>query len=303
MLEVLDLSNLTNITDNGGRYIQRLIFLRALFLRDNWQLTNETIDAIATACSKLEQLTLWGCVQLRHLTFDSWNSNGKRNARTNTSNHLVILNLWGCYDLHDDAADVLSNIPNLNCLIVSECHRLTDRFVHLLVDGKKQPNRENGGLQHLHLRYLKRITDAAVVSIALNLRDLHSLDLSFCSKVTTTGIYRLLEELRNTLIELRLRSCKGLQIGTRNLEGVSRRRIRNQLVSDNNGDHSGIWILNALRRRPHSKIDHSLSLLDVRGCGGQPGINLPYNAEDTFVKGMSSLNFEQKVPGFFSKFA
>jgi hypothetical protein len=294
-LEVLDLSHLSNITDEGGRRIQRLVFLRALFLRDNWLLTNESIDAITTTCSKLEQLTLWGCVRLRHLKFDSCNHNGK-------VNRLVILNLWGCHDLEDDAAHVLSSIPNVSCLIVSECHRLTDRFVQILVEGIEQQKRGKGGLRHLHLRYLKRITDAAVVAIALKLRDLCSLDLTFCSKVTATGIYRLLDELRNSLVELRLKSCRGLQIGTRAPEGDGRRRMSGrQSNNSNNNDHAGHWVLNALRRRPHSRIDHSLCLLDVRGCGGQPGTNLPYTKEDPFVKGMSALQFEQKVPGFFSR--
>jgi len=109
-LKVLDLSHLTNITDDGGRCIQRLLFLRALFLRDNWLLTNDSIDAITTSCSKLEQLTLWGCIRVRHLNFDIQN-NGTSNANTSSSagNRLVILNLWGCHDLEDDTADVLSS--------------------------------------------------------------------------------------------------------------------------------------------------------------------------------------------------
>jgi len=303
-LEVLDLSHLTNITDEGGRCIQRLICLRALFLRNNWQLTNDSIDAITTSCFKLEQLTLWGCIKLRHLKFDDCNRNGIVNARTTTRNRLVILNLWGCYGLEDDAAHVLSSIPNLNCLIVSECHRLTDRFIQILVEGTEQQKRGEGGLHHLHLRYLKRITDAAVVAIALKLRDLLSLDLTFCSKVTATGIYRLLDELRDSLVELRLKSCRGLQIGARTLEGDGHRRIpgRQSVSSTNiNNNHAGHWVLNALRRRPHSRIDHSLCLLDVRKCGGQPGTNLPYTEEDPFVKGMHALQFEQKVPGFFSR--
>ena len=297
-LEVLDLSHLSNITDKGGRHVQRLIFLRALFLRDNWQLTNESIDAITTSCSKLEQLTLWGCVRLRDLKFRNDNAVG----RTASSNRLVTLNLWGCHDLEDDSAQVLSEIPNLNCLIVSECHRLTDKFIQILVDGAEEAKRRNGGLHHLHLRYLKRITDAAVVAIGLKLRDLFSLDLTFCSKVTATGIYRLLDELRDSLVELRLKSCRGLQIGVRSEEGNHRRRIPGrQGNGTSNRNHAGHWILNALRRRPHSKIDHSLCLLDVRGCGGQPGTNLPYTEDDPFAKGLYALQFEQKVPGFFSR--
>jgi hypothetical protein len=291
-LEVLDLSQLTSITDEGGRCIQQLTRLRALFLRDNWRLTNESLDAITTTCVKLEQLTLWGCVRLRHLKFDSGNDINT----TNTSDRLVILNLWGIHDLQDDAAHALSNLPNLNSLIVSECHRLTDRFVQTFAVGMKQRY-----LQHFDLRYLKRITDTAIVAIALNLRDLFSLDLTFCNKLTAEGIYRLLDELRDNLVELRLKSCRSLQIGTPQHEVINEQRRMIGQQRNNNHDHAGHWILNALRRPPHCKTDHSLCLLDVRECGGQPATALPYPENDPFVKGMSALNFEQRVPGFFRR--
>jgi hypothetical protein len=291
-LEVLDLSQLTSITDEGGRCIQQLTRLRALFLRDNWRLTNESLDAITTTCVKLEQLTLWGCVRLRHLKFDSGNDINT----TNTSDRLVILNLWGIHDLQDDAAHALSNLPNLNSLIVSECHRLTDRFVQTFAEGMKQRY-----LQHFDLRYLKRITDTAIVAIALNLRDLFSLDLTFCNKLTAEGIYRLLDELRDSLVELRLKSCRSLQIGTPQHEVINEQRRMIDQQRNNDHDHAGHWILNALRRPPHCKTDHSLCLLDVRECGGQPATALPYPENDPFVKGMSALNFEQRVPGFFRR--
>ena len=294
-LEVLDLSYLSGITDQGARCIDRLVFLRALFLRDNWQLTNTSIDSITRTCSRLEQLTLWGCLRLEHLKFDNCNHIGN----TIISNRLVILNLWGCHGLEDDVAHVLSSIPNIRCLIVSECHRLSDRFVQILVEGITQKKQGNGGLQHLHLRYLKKITDAAVIAIALNIQELVSLDLSFCSKVTATGIYRLLDELRNSLVELRLKHS--LSISSRTFDEDGRRRNHGQQSNNGSNNHAGHWILNALRRRPHSSIDHSLCLLDVRGCGGQPGRDIPYSDEDPFVKGMSALRFEQKVPGFFSR--
>ena len=47
----------------------------------------------------------------------------------NSFKKLVILNLWGCHNLNDEASHSLNDMPNLKSLIVSECHRLTDRFV------------------------------------------------------------------------------------------------------------------------------------------------------------------------------
>ncbi|VEU39830.1 unnamed protein product [Pseudo-nitzschia multistriata] len=299
-LEVLDLSHLTNITDKGGTCIRNLVFLRALFLRDNWKLTNNSIDAITTSCSKLEQLTLWGCVRLHRLAFQGGtvggSGGGPSSAGSATHHRLVILNLWGCHDLEDDTATVLSTIHNLDSLIVSECHRLTDRFVRAFVEGRSQRGHGTGRLRHLHLRYLKRITDASVGAIALGLRDLYSVDLSFCSRVTATGVYRLLHERRDSLAELRLASCRGLQIGRL---GPDRGRTPGRRSGHH--DHAGHWILNALRRRPHSTVDHPLCLLDARGCGGQPAANLPYPEDDPFVGGMAALGFSQAFPGCFSR--
>jgi hypothetical protein len=78
-----------------------------------------SIDVITAQCKRLSQLTLWGCIKMRNLKFRMFNGSDK----------LVILNLWGCYNLNDDVAASLGNMKHLSSLIVSECHRLTDRFV------------------------------------------------------------------------------------------------------------------------------------------------------------------------------
>jgi hypothetical protein len=286
-LRVLDLSQVMTISDAGGRTIQNLTKLRALFLRDNYQLTNDSLDAITQRCTKLNQLTLWGMIRLQHLKFDGGGS-GTMTAFNN--GRLIILNLWGCHSLQDDAAQALESMSNLRTLIVSECHRLTDTFIDTLVSF---PGLQ--GLHHLHLRYLRRITDASVLAIAKNMRQLYSLDLSFCSEVTAMGIYRLLESSGSHLAELRLKCCRPkLQIGQWDPSSDQGR-------TNNRRDHAGHWILNALRPPPHSVTQHSLCVLDVRLCGGQKDANVPYPESDPFVAGMSRLGFEQKVPGFFSR--
>ena len=42
---------------------------------------------------------------------------------------LVLLNLWGCHKLTDAAASLITGLPHLNSLCVSECHGLTDQFI------------------------------------------------------------------------------------------------------------------------------------------------------------------------------
>jgi hypothetical protein len=121
-LEALEISNVP-LTDEGVMAIQKLIRLRALFTRHNYQLINKNIDVITEKCTRLAQLVLWGSTRLNHLSFDTTRDN------VFSSGKLVVLNLWGCFNLRDEAAHALGNMKNLRSLIVSECHRLTDQFV------------------------------------------------------------------------------------------------------------------------------------------------------------------------------
>lgn len=126
-LRVLDISNLHALTDEGaGMAIgENLTQLRALYLRDNYRFTNQSIDIITEKCTFLTQLTLWGCIKLQHLSFEQPEQLGVAHRCGN----LVVLNLWGCHNLRNDAANALGNIKQLRSLIVSECHRLTDQFL------------------------------------------------------------------------------------------------------------------------------------------------------------------------------
>lgn len=114
-VEILDVSNVP-ITDGGALTIRKLPKLRALFLRDNYLLSNESIDAITTSCTNLNQLTSWGSIRLNSLTFAS-------------PSKIIFLNLWGCHNLKDDCAEEIGRLPQLKSLVVSECHRFTDKFV------------------------------------------------------------------------------------------------------------------------------------------------------------------------------
>jgi hypothetical protein len=140
-------------------------------------------------------------------------------------------------------------------------------------------------LSHLNLRYCKRLTDRGINSIALNLQTLYSLDLSFCTRVTVDALFNLLEVRGKTLAELRIQSCRKLDIA----------RDPNGLDGDGS---AGRLILNALRSPSNESC---LSVLDLRSCGGQPDPNKCYADNDPFVQGMASLQFEQKAPGYFAR--
>ena len=133
-LQVLEISNVP-ITDESGIGIgENLTQLRALYMRDNYLLTNRSIDVITEKCTKLSQLTLWGCTRLRHLSFHS------SLDRTLGCGKLVILNLWGCHSLADESATALGTMKTLRSLIVSECHRLTNTFLVSFVPQVSPPS-------------------------------------------------------------------------------------------------------------------------------------------------------------------
>jgi hypothetical protein len=135
-LKVLDLSYLTAVTDQSMMEIGRhLTQLRAIYLRENYHVTNASINVLTESCTSLEQLTLWGSIRLNHLRFPSPHDQPagvpSRFAllSSTTGGRLVLLNLWGCHSLRDDAAQSLIGMTHLRTLIVSECHQLTDSFV------------------------------------------------------------------------------------------------------------------------------------------------------------------------------
>jgi hypothetical protein len=63
-------------------------------------------------------------------------------------------------------------------------------------------------LQHLSLRYCKRITDQSVEALAAGLPDLQTLDLSFCTRLSVAALATLLRLRGHVLTELRLWRCR-----------------------------------------------------------------------------------------------
>jgi len=154
-----------------------------------------------------------------------------------------------------------------------------------------------------------RLTDGGVIAIANGMRSLFSLDLSFCSKLTSQSICTLLELRYETLSELRLQECRQLKIAhdPDNDEGnMDRRGGRCVAISSRDGQA----ILKSLRspagrRRFQPGInpaeESNISMLDLRCCGGQPSSQVAFPESDQFVRGMTALQFKQKTPGFFQR--
>lgn len=146
-------------------------------------------------------------------------------------------------------------------------------------------------LSHLHARYCKRLSDNGVLAIARQLENLYTLDLSFCTKVSPAAIQSLLEIRNESLAELRLQSCRNLSIG-------NTRDFRVRRGNEIEAGSTGRIIVNVLQSRGDLCC---LSALDVRDCGGQPRDGAAYHGDDPFVRAMSTMDFQQRVPGFFNR--
>ena len=145
-------------------------------------------------------------------------------------------------------------------------------------------------IQHLHLRYVRRITDASVDAIAANMHHISSLDLSFCTRITHQSLVNLLETRYMTLSELRLYSCHQLDMTVPLLQQQQRNIAqRDESVAQ--------LLLDAIKLHGH---DNCLNILDVRGCKSEPRRGaVPRGDDQVFIRGMAGVKFEQKIPGFF----
>ena len=149
-------------------------------------------------------------------------------------------------------------------------------------------------LNHLYLRYCKRITDAGVDAIAHGMKELYSLDLGFCTKVTANSICNLIQVRGDSLSELHLQRCRSLDFAREPYDPSS---VARHGHNDFEGGVAGQMVLSALKSHGDGCC---LSVLDIQYCGGsREGEGYP--EDDPFVQGISSLGFTQAFPGYFSR--
>ena len=274
LLRVLEISAIPHITDQSGKAIgEKLPMLEALYMRDNYQLTNESIDRITSQCKKLSLLTLWGCIRLKNFVINP--SEG-----VDGLNQVVMLNLWGCHGLSDNIAEAIGRMPHLRSLIVAECHNLTDAFITSL---SHSPNASQ--IEHINLRYLVLLADCVPVLVN-NMTNLRSIDLSFCVKLTTASLAHMLEHAP-CLTELRLSNCHQIDV-----------TIPQSDEGGRNGT-DGRVLIDSIQSRSTQKS--RFVLLDLRRCIGRHRNHKTRKIDPTFLSGIGELGFEEKVELFFTR--
>ena len=286
LLRVLEISAIPKITDHSGTAIgENLPMLEALYMRDNYQLTNESIDRITSQCKKLSLLTLWGCIRLKNLVINHEVGDG--------SNQVVMLNLWGCHGLGDDIAEAIGRMPNLRSLNVAECHNLTDSFIARLSQSSNASQ-----IEHVNLRYLMQLTDSCTPALVDKMTNLRSIDLSFCTKLSTAALTHM---IRNApaLTELRLWNCHQIDLTIRQSSVLAQGESNSNFDEAERNGADGRLLVNSIQSRSIEKS--RLILLDLRKFVGHHRSHKTGEVDPTFLQGMSNLGFEQKVELFFTR--
>lgn len=239
-LESLNLSGCYNVIDNG--LLQTFTFdmpsLKILDLSLCKQVTDHSLNKIATFLKNLEILELGGCSNITNmgLLMIAW---GLKKLKK--------LNLRSCWNISDNGIGHLAGLsketaygtPQLECLGLQDCQRLSDESLKYISQGLTN-------LKTINLSFCISVTDSGLKYLSkmpkleeLNLRacdnvsdigmagltddggcGISLLDVSFCEKIGDQALHHISQGLYH-LKSLSLSSC---QITDEGLEKLTRMR-------------------------------------------------------------------------------
>jgi hypothetical protein len=168
--------------------------LQKLDLESCTQLRDDDLKLIAEGNSQLQELKLRDCRNLTDQGIEFLAKGPKS---------LTVLDISWCPLITDRALEALAeNAKTITSLNLSSCRELTDNGVQRLIPELK--------LQFLVLRGCVKLTDGTLFEIADSGRwTIQSLDLSYCEKITDTGI-KAIAEYCQELKKLKITSCQFL---------------------------------------------------------------------------------------------
>ena len=175
-IECLNLSGCFSVTDVGlgHAFAHHIPSLSTLNLSLCKQITDSTLSRIAQYLPNLEVLELGGCCNITTSGLMMLACGLKK---------LKLLNLRSCRHISDNGIEHLAGVSNMK------------------VDGCLE-------LETLILHDCQKLTDQALKHISMGLTNLKSINLSFCSSVTDSGLKFLAK--MPTLRELNLRNCNNV---------------------------------------------------------------------------------------------
>ncbi|KAJ3681925.1 hypothetical protein LUZ60_014498 [Juncus effusus] len=190
-LESISLTGFSRVTDAGFRaIIHSCLGLRKLRVSHGNNLTDLVFHDISATSLSLTHVSLRWCKLLTDLGI----------KRLSFNKDLNVLDLRDCRSLGDEALNALSNLPELQVLLLDNTD-ISDQGISYLGLGSSP-------LVTLSLRGCKKLTNSCIPSLLIGSikSTLQSLDLSRVPNITDEGILSL-ARTRVPLTELRLREC------------------------------------------------------------------------------------------------
>ncbi|XP_070497275.1 uncharacterized protein [Chironomus tepperi] len=208
--------NSTLIDGNALQAIAEIeeLDLKSLYLRSCDQLTNEGIISLVSVQQNLQVLDLSLTVRLTDVALIHI---------CDTLRNLKQLKVRRCRALTDISIKLVTNMPFLEVLDISECEAITSAGI---LEGIAKERNEV--LQELYVSALN-ISEAAIIKVSENIPNLRILDLSYCiNNVSDVCVQMILKNLV-FLRELDLRLCE--RISDAGLTGMS---MESKLNESNN---------------------------------------------------------------------
>ncbi|XP_072565416.1 F-box and leucine-rich repeat protein 13 [Paramormyrops kingsleyae] len=235
-LQHVELNDMPTIVDKCVLVmVSRCSSLNAISFLDTPHLSDIAFKAIAEGCRlqwiRIEVHLFAGCRDVRHepplylspkplansqMTDISW-----RHLTRNCPS-LRFIQVVDCPQLSDASMRSISSLKNLTSLSVADCRRMSDVGLRYLLEGPSGPK-----LCRLNLSGCGRVGDMSLVRLAQRCSSLRHLDLSYCERLTDTGLECL--GLLSSLVSLDLTGTNIQDQGLASLCSIA--ALRNLSVS------------------------------------------------------------------------
>ncbi|XP_048863307.1 dynein regulatory complex subunit 6 [Brienomyrus brachyistius] len=212
-LQHFELNDMPTIVDKCVLVmVSRCSSLNAVSFLDTPHLSDTAFKAIAEGC-RLQWIRIEGNSQM---TDGSW-----RHLTRNCPG-LRFIHVVDCPQLSDASMRSIGSLKNLTSLSVADCRRMSDVGLRYLLEGPPGPK-----LCSLNLSSCERVGDMSLVRLAQRCSSLRHLDLSYCERLTDTGLECL--GLLSSLVSLDLTGTNIQDQGLASLGSIA--ALRNLSVS------------------------------------------------------------------------
>lgn len=235
--------------------------ITSLSLQDCWPLSDACLASVMRGCPLLRSFSISNCWSLTEKGFTE--------ALRIAPKNLTDLMIKSCPGLTDSCLEPLSKL-RIRSLDLSYCKNLGDNsWTHLV--------KLNESLETLSLRRLSKVSSESIISALQDgcvFEKMKQLDLSDCSLLSDSAIYRILQACRN-LVEINLSFCQDLDTSFFTLlaESNPKNSIREITLENCQAIVTDETCALILKKMP------GITLFNARGCSQLTTASLGYLAK------------------------